>query len=285
MRIFIYLSSLLILFFLAIGAAQIGAAGTRAPETADEKHVEFGKEFPAVVRIKLKCAEKFKTPEGELLTVYQVGSAVIIRPNWCLTAAHIFNGAVGAPTIIMDDGSEIVAAKSVSHPDFNHDKIGWHDIALVYTPQTFKLLKYPTLYEDFDELNKLATISGYGDAGTFHTGGGKYDHRRRAGRNMIDRVVFGMLTCTASPKESALPLEFLIAPGDSGGGLFIDDKLAGISSFIAGKGKPTGKYGDEACFTRVSLYVPWVERQIENHEMAMQSRATLSAEPMSLIKE
>ena len=282
MRMFIFSSLLLSSFFLTIGAVQTGAAGTRAPETADEKHVEFGKEFPAVVRIKLKCAE-IKNLAGETLTAYQVGCGVIIKPKWCLTAAHVLDGAVGEPRIIMDDNREIAVSKSIKHPGFKTGKMGWHDIALIYAAENFKLANYPALYKQFDELKKTAAISGHGDYGTFHTGGKNYDGIRRAGHNVIDAAVHGVLICTPSPKISALPLEFSIAPGDSGGGLFIADELAGISSFIAGNDKPSGKYGDEAGFTRVSLYVPWIERQIETHEMAVQAKATLSTAPANLI--
>ena len=56
-------------------------------------------------------------------------------------------------------------------------------------------------------------------------------------------------------------LEFLISPGDSGGGLFIDQKLAGIHSYVyATDGKSDSDYGDVGCSTRVSDYIEWIDK-------------------------
>jgi hypothetical protein len=276
----------LIVFFLAINTFQPSIAGTREPKTSDEKYVEFGEEFHSIVRIKLRCAEKLKTESGELITVHQTGSAVIIRPNWCLTAAHVFDGAEGDPVILLNDGKEAPVVKYFRHPDFNHANLGWHDIALCYTPGDFKLPFYTPLYTDLDEAGKAVTISGYGSFGTFHEGGKHYDGKRRAGHNVVDYTERSVMICTPSQGASAMKLEFLIAPGDSGGGLFIGNKLAGISSFIAGVGKkPTGQYGDEAGFTRVSLYADWVHQQIAAYELDLRARATMAGELRDLAHE
>ena len=74
----------------------------------------------------------------------------------------------------------------------------------------------------------------------------------------------------------------MISPGDSGGGMYIGNKLAGINSFLMAIDKvPDGTYGDDSAFTRVSLYVDWIESQIAQHELALQARATTGAEPVS----
>ena len=67
----------------------------------------------------------------------------------------------------------------------------------------------------------------------------------------------------------------MLAPGDSGGGLFIGDRLAGINSFLMASDKnPNGSYTDESAFTRVSLYTNWIESQIEQHELAVRAKST-----------
>ena len=43
--------------------------------------------------------------------------------------------------------------------------------------------------------------------------------------------------------------------------------------------KPDGTYGDEAGYTRISLYANWVKSQIESYELAQQARATLGTDP------
>jgi hypothetical protein len=76
----------------------------------------------------------------------------------------------------------------------------------------------------------------------------------------------------------------MIAQGDSGGGLFIGNKLAGINSFLMASDKqPDGTYGDESAFTRVSLYADWVESEIEKYELALQARATTGPASLSVL--
>ena len=69
-----------------------------------------------------------------------------------------------------------------------------------------------------------------------------------------------------------LPLEYSSAPGDSGGGVFIDDggvqKVAGVVSFGqrgpigATSGSANSGYGDLMGFTRVSLFNDWIDDQL-----------------------
>jgi secreted trypsin-like serine protease len=69
------------------------------------------------------------------------------------------------------------------------------------------------------------------------------------------------LICSISGGKKT-ELEFLIASGDSGGGLFLDGKLAGINSFVSAEdGKTNSSYGDESGHTRISLYREWIERE------------------------
>ena len=63
-------------------------------------------------------------------------------------------------------------------------------------------------------------------------------------------------------------MEFLISPGDSGGGLFIDSKLAGIHSGVIedkpNKGK--SKYGAVSLHTRISTYYDWINDSVQEIE-------------------
>jgi hypothetical protein len=46
--------------------------------------------------------------------------------------------------------------------------------------------------------------------------------------------------------------------------LFIENKLAGINSFVAADdGKPNSNYGDESGHTRMSLYYNWILEQMK----------------------
>jgi succinyl-CoA synthetase beta subunit len=68
----------------------------------------------------------------------------------------------------------------------------------------------------------------------------------------------------AMGSSSPLNLEGLIAPGDSGGGLFINvggtNYLAGINSFIGSfDGKTNADYGDISGAIRVSAFNSWID--------------------------
>jgi hypothetical protein len=250
----------LFIFLLLTNSAQ---PGTRDPDTQDAKHLEFGQKFPFVRRLRAREPK----PADPIRVVTWYGSAVMIKPNWILTAAHVVNN-VADPTILSDaeDPVEYPLSYVISHPEFDDGRNGYFDIALGYSEKDLGLDFYPELYTDSDELGKSATLAGFGFTGTFHTGMVESDGKRRAGSNTISSLERSVLVCDPSMYKKTM-LEFLITPGDSGGGLFIGNKLAGIHSFLMAKdGKPDGTYTDESAHTRVSLYADWVESEIKKYE-------------------
>jgi hypothetical protein len=270
-------------FLLALGFVLFSAAtlaGTRDPETQDEKYVEFGKKFPFVRKIR---AQERAPKDPKAVHVYY-GSAVMIKPHWVLTAAHVLIN-VDQPTILGDelDPVEYPIQHTISHPLFDDGRNGYYDIALCYSAKDLGLDFYPALNTDTDELGKDATLAGFGFQGTFHTGMVEQDGKRRAGSNKISSLERSVLVCDPS-KDSKTALEFLITPGDSGGGLFIGNKLAGIHSFLMAKdGKPNGTYTDESAHTRVSLYTDWIAQQMHQYELQLAGRATMGLPELELI--
>jgi secreted trypsin-like serine protease len=277
-----------ITFLIVSASFSCGLAGTRDPNTPDEKYVEFGKSFPAVVRIRALIVNKDPAqietlslaPKPDSTTPpdveFQVGSAVVIKPHWMLTAAHVVRGA----TVVIaeaEDKTKHTVDKIIVHHLFEDEKFGFHDIALCYSATPFDMPFYVPLHTELNEPGQAVTIAGYGRHGTFHTGHTSDDNKKRAGHNRIDSSERTILICTPSVKHDKFPLEFMIAPGDSGGGMFIGNKLAGINSFLmAADKKPDGTYGDESAFTRVSVYVDWIHEQIDQHERFILGRTTLA---------
>ena len=71
--------------------------------------------------------------------------------------------------------------------------------------------------------------------------------------------------------ERTAPLQGMIAPGDSGGGLFITTPtgtyLAGVNSFVGSDyGAPRSVYGNFSGHTRVSAFRDWIEARIRGDE-------------------
>jgi secreted trypsin-like serine protease len=242
-----------LLFFLISIEIQ---AGTINEKASDKKHVDYGSEHECVLKI-----------EGN----YQdnqtfFASAVAIKPKWVITAAHVVQGYKEVQIEVKS--KKIKVTEVIIHKDFEKNNFGYYDIALGRCEQDMKLKHYPALYENNDEVGKISGICGVGMTGDFVKGAHFYDGKKRAGSNYIDYAERTVLVC--SPSRRGQPkytnLEFLICSGDSGGGLFIDGKLAGInSSVMAPKGKqPNSTYGTESCHTRVSLMLDWIRKYSED---------------------
>jgi len=232
----------------------VAYSGTIDPENKDEKYVKYAEDFHYV----LKISGKYKDNSSFYASV------VAIRPRWVLTAAHVIQDVEQAS--VSDNSVNIEVNSFIGHKDFIKNNLGYNDIALCYLKNDLSLSFYPELYDKSEELGKVCSIAGYGNTGTFITGAKIFDHKRRAGANIIDRIEKHIMICSPE-KIRKTNLEFLIANGDSGGGLFIENKLAGINSCVfAVDKKLDSSYGDEAGHTRISVFKDWINETIKIHE-------------------
>lgn len=231
-------------------------AGTIDPNTTDEKYLTYGAKFQNVV--KLCCYDK----ENRMCC----GSAVIIDSHWILTAAHVVNECNNHCIYLKEQ--KYLLDNVISHPDYKPTIFGYNDLALGYIVEDAGLDFYPDLYENQDESGKICSIAGYGITGNFVTGANISDGKKRAGSNIIDHIEKQVLICSPSRQgKNKTELEFLISNGDSGGGLFIDKKLAGINSAIMCSDKKLdSSYGDESCHTRISVYRNWILETITKYK-------------------
>jgi hypothetical protein len=231
----------------------ITIAGTIDPKIADSEYLSYGSKFKCVVGL---CG----TEQDDQL---YCASGVVIKPRWILTAAHVIKKAKTCHITV--DDKKINVSILFPHKKFDSDNFGYYDIGLVYCDEDVLLDFYPELYNQEDELGKTCAISGYGIAGTFNTGAKIGDRKRRAGSNRINNIDRQLLMCDLKDKYTAL--EFLIASGDSGGGLFIDKKLAGINScVITSDGRTDSNHNDESGHTRISQHIEWIESTINENE-------------------
>jgi secreted trypsin-like serine protease len=242
------LVSALILFLILSGTV---FSGTIDPNTDDSKYVEYGKKFHSVVKI---CCF-----DGKGMSC---GSAVVIAPDWIITAAHVVENCHSWTVSIGEEKYNV--DKMIPHAEYKTEIFGHNDIALGHLEKPINLDFYPAIYEKSDEVGRICSISGWGFTGTFNTGTKFNDGQRRGGSNFIDKIERKVLICSPSRKhEKMTELEYIICSGDSGGGLFIDGKLAGINSSVIGyDGKSDSTYGDESCHTRVSLYKDWIKKTV-----------------------
>lgn len=229
----------------------IVCAGSMDPNTPDSKYVEYGKKFNCVGRVHGTYKDKKQF----------LASGVAIDNHHVLTAAHVVKDSISC-NFVLSDGTSVCLKDVIYHKDFKEEIFGKYDIAIGYTEDNIGLDFYPSLYDKTDEKDKLCCISGYGFYGNFIDGAIYSDGNRRAGSNIIDYIDHDLLICSPSRADSSTmtELEFIIATGDSGGGLFIGDSLAGINSCVLARDKkPNSSYTDESGHTRVSKYIRWIE--------------------------
>jgi len=269
-----------------VGLTAAASAGTGRDDNVDEGgggvHVDFGAWYPSVGYV--------QAPQGR-------ASATLIDPQWALTAAHVVDGATSLSFTI--GGIEHGATQWLPHPKWNGDLEKGYDIGLIQFGDPISDIEPAPLYTGTSELDSVGTAAGYGRYGTGTEGATGFDGQRRAGNNTIDALLRTpgkdnriLLTDfdSGSPADNALAdvgsepeplaLEYLIAPGDSGGGLFLDtdesnaedingdgvldpvgDVLAGVHSFVWGRldGAPDSDYGDVSGHTRVSAFGDWID--------------------------
>jgi hypothetical protein len=203
------------------------------------------------------------------------GSAILIAPDWILTAAHNFMAASSGTFTL--NGISYTTTQLISHPDWqNGNPFGGSDFGLAHLSLAVSGVAPATLYTGSAEIGETGTFVGFGLTGTGLTGYQNLDNNQRAFQNVIDGS-FGNASILLgsdfdNPHSTAdngfgdanpLMLEGCVAPGDSGGGVFltIDSQtyLAGVISFVAAAdGNANADYGDVSGFGRVSAFTPWI---------------------------
>ncbi len=265
------------------------------------------------------------SPVGALYTpsTDDWGSAVMITSQWALTAAHVLreqkSDVVDVTKIQLNFGADLrnpTASYQISaaylHPAWTaaldndaplQQVFGAGvDIALVKLTSPVTGMTPASYNEVTTSLGEPMYFSGYGDFGNGLTGPTTDDGLKRAGQNVVDRVLVN-LTNTFAPEyqgsllafdfdnpqgtsnsldgipnppvgpivgngtsdPTATPLEADSSSGDSGGPLFIFDEDDGewLVAGISSFGNMEHEvYGDVAMYTGVAQHQDWIDSVI-----------------------
>lgn len=202
------------------------------------------------------------------------GSGTLIAPDWVLLSAHELVAASSGTFTI--GGTSYTSSQLFIDPGWTGNALGGYDFGLVHLSTSVSGIVPATLYTGSSEFGQTATYVGFGFTGTGLTGWQTLDNQKRAFQNILDGD-FGSPSILLgsdfdNPHTTAnniwgdatpLTLEGCVAPGDSGGGMFltIDSQtyLAGVISFVATtSGNANSIYDNLSGAGRVSAFVPWI---------------------------
>ena len=172
-----------------------------------------------------------------------------------------------APPKLRFAGKEHEIQSMTLHPDWKKGS-AQNDIALILLRKPVTGVEPTPLYRETDEMGKVVVIVGHGHTGTIGAQPlpkERWDRKKRAAINTVDRVTPLLLGLKIKPAEEASDLQGAAAPGDSGAPAFIQTPaglfVAGIGAAAAGANhdKILGEPGDWELYVRVSTFVPWIE--------------------------
>lgn len=196
------------------------------------------------------------------------GSGTVIAKSWILTAAHVANGL--KPGAKVQIGTDFYRVKrAVLHPQWRDQHFA-NDIALVELTEPTSLSDWPELYQQSDEQGMVLVFVGQGDTGNGLQGVTMVDTKLRAATNQVIEAQEQWLRFRFDQDASALPLEGISGPGDSGGPALLqkDNRwyLVGVSAWQ--NAEPTqwqeGRYGVIENYSRVSHHLPWIRQSMMN---------------------
>lgn len=227
-----------------------------------------------------------------LADIPEEGHAVLIAPQWLVTAGHVISWQPQPVTELTLNGKTRAIDRIVLHPGwqpnpnvppngdarpFMRQLMARDDIALIRLKEPVTDVAPVPLYRGQDELGRLVTIFGKGATGNGRDGVSMHAPHRTRLRQGFNRVVEAdgkWLGMVFDAGDDALPLEAKSGGGDSGGPWLIEADgrtwLAGVTSQDYWDGRiedfKPGVYGMKSYQLRMSAYAQWIDQVLRDAE-------------------
>lgn len=242
---------------------------------------------------------EYRVPESEFPALVELpheGHAVLIAPQWVVTAAHAVTWQSEIKQVVINgtprDVERLIVHSGSKKPP--HDLIhqaratgdatlvmalaaSSDDIALIKLAKPVTDVAPASLHRISAQVGQIVKIVGKGATGTGATG---HDSPGAPRRTQLRRA-FNKITsahdrwfCYVFDKPpSALPLEGVSSDGDSGGPVLMEVDgqwvLTGLTSWKVVQGNLAdfrpGLYGQISCNVNLSHYVEWIEDTMSGH--------------------
>jgi len=238
----------------------------------------------------------------------------VLTAAHCVTDNNgVMNTNSVATTFQLPSGTQTFNSQSILvHPDWNGNFDVGFDLALI-TLDTFVPDEVPRhdIYRGADEVGQIVSKAGYGRSGNGNDGDVINDGLKRSGLNRYDALgdVFSTVPGSSPTPGSQLAFDFddgttghdafgffeaqlngsglgdlglgddevMSAPGDSGGPTFINNQIAGVTSYglrLSLRGGPpssrgsdvdkelNSSFGEFGIDTRVSFFASWIDASL-----------------------
>jgi hypothetical protein len=227
-------------------------------DISDSKYIDLGKKY------------------SDIICHFPMGEGTLIDSSWVITAGHIGKDLKqdlqnGNSVTAKINGTNYQIEEVFVHPDFQPII---NDVALVKLKLKVGNSRYAKLSSDKNEIGKIITIIGMGDAGTGLTGPQKQDKITRGATNKVDGDDSHWIWFKFDSPNSVntTELEGISGPGDSGGPALIEKDnilfIVGISSNQETEGTKKGTYGVMEYYTRVSSYHDWLTKTMKQYTVS-----------------